>query len=49
MISRESPRGVVDNVLEFNIVVGGFELNLLKYVHFYINALGKGMNPLWVK
>ena len=39
-------RSIVANVLEFNIVISEFELQLRYYVHFGTNALGKGMNPL---
>ena len=34
------------NVLECDIVVSKFELQLHYYVHFRTNTFGKGMNPL---
>ena len=39
-------RGVVVNVLDFDIVVSEFEIPLRYYVHFWTNTLEKGMNPL---
>ena len=37
-----NPRGVVSNVLKYDIVVSEFELQMWYYVHFR----RKGMNPL---
>ena len=42
----ESPRGVVTNVLPYDIVVREFEIQSRYYVHFWTNTLGKGMNPI---
>ena len=41
-----SRHDVVVNVLIFDTVVSEFELHSFYYVHFQINTLGKGMNPL---
>ena len=41
---EKSLRGLVANVLDFDIVVSVFELQLLNYVHFLTNTLGKGMD-----
>ena len=41
-----SLRGVVANVLDYEIVVGEFELHLRDYVYFQTNTLEKSMNPL---
>ena len=38
------PCGVVVNVLDFDTVVNKFELQSRYKVHFWTNALGKGMN-----
>ena len=40
------PRGVMVKALDCGIVESEFELQLLYYVHFWTNTLGKGMNPL---
>ena len=32
-------------MLDYNIVVSEFELQLCYYIHFWTNTLGKGMNP----
>ena len=32
--------------MDCGIVVSEFELQLRYYVHFWVNILGKGMNPL---
>ena len=49
----EIPRGKLDYVLDYYIVVGEFKLQLRYYVHFRTYTLRKGMNPLipqlWVK
>ena len=45
-VQGESPRGVVVNVLDCDIVVSKFEIQSWYYVHFQTNAFGKGMNPL---
>ena len=38
--------GVMVNVIDCGIVVNEFEFQSRYYVHFRINTLGKGMNPL---
>ena len=38
--------GVVVNVLDYVIVVSEYKLQLCYYIHFWLNALGKDMNPL---
>ena len=43
---ESSPRGVVANELDCDIVVSEFEIQLHHYVHFQTNAQEKGMNPL---
>ena len=37
--------GVLANVLDCNIVVSEFELQLCNIIHFWTNTLEKGMNP----
>ena len=45
--SQDTPTcGVMIYAMYCGIVVIGFELELRYYVHFQINALGKGMDPL---
>ena len=39
---------IVTNVLDCNNVVGKFKPQLLYYIHFQTNSLGKGMNPFIV-
>ena len=39
--------GVVVNVLDCDIVVSEFELQLRYYVQFWTNNLGKGMKPIY--
>ena len=46
-LSGRSPCGVVDNELDHNMVVSEFQLQLHYYIHFQINTLWKGMNPLF--
>ena len=41
-----SPRGLVANVLDDNIVVSEFEVQSYYYVHVQTNTLGKGINFL---
>ena len=41
-----SPRGVMVKAMDCGIVVREFELQSHYYVHFQVNTLGKGMNPL---
>ena len=41
-----SIRGVVANVVDYHIIVSGFELQSRYYVCFRTNTLDKGMNPL---
>ena len=38
--------GVMVNVLDCDLEVGEFELQLRFYVHFWTNTLGKDVNPL---
>ena len=40
------PRGVMVKAMDCGIVVREFVLQLLYYIHFWANTLGKGMNPL---
>ena len=42
---KGSSRFVVANVLDCDIVVSEFKLELRYYVHFRTNIPGKGMNP----
>ena len=48
-----SPRGVVANVLDCNIVINEFELQSCYYIDFRTNTLGKDINSLkgciWLK
>ena len=39
-------RGVMVKVMDYGIVVSEFVLQSRYYVHFRVNTLGKGMNPL---
>ena len=39
------PRCVVANVLDYDIILTGFVLQLRYYVHFRTNTFEKGMNP----
>ena len=41
-----SPRGVVANVLDCDIVVKDFEPSQCYYVHFRKKFLGKGIKPI---
>ena len=41
-----SSRGIVANMLNCNIVLSEFELQLCYYIHFQTNTLRKGMNSL---
>ncbi len=43
---RGCPRGVMVKAMDCGIVVSEFELQSCYYVHFRINTLGNGMNPL---
>ena len=40
------PRGVMVKAMNCEIVVSEFVLQSRYYVHFRVNTLGKGMNPL---
>ena len=40
------PRGVMVKAMACGIVVREFVLQSRYYVHFQVNTLGKGMNPL---
>ena len=48
-----TPRGVMANVLDYDIAVCEFELQTLWYIHVRSNPFGEDMNPdihkLWVK
>ena len=44
----ESLRSRVVNVLDCNIVVHEFEIQLRYYIHFWTNTHGKGIGPLVV-
>ena len=44
--SRGCPRGVMVKAMDCGIVVREFVLQSRYYVHFWVNTLGKGMNPL---
>ena len=52
-INGGSPRDVVANVLDSDIVVSEFELQSRHYIHFRTYTHAKGMNllfpPLWIK
>ena len=41
-----SPHGIVADVLDCDMVVHEFEIQLCCYIHFWTNTLGKDMNPL---
>ena len=43
---RETQRGILANVLDWDIVVSKFTLQSCYYVHFQPNALEKGMNAV---
>ena len=43
---NEIKRGVLANMLDYDIVVSEFELQSHCYIHFQTNTLGKGMNTL---
>ena len=43
---RGCSHGVMVKAMDSGIVVSEFVLQLLYYVHFQTNTLGKGMNPL---
>ena len=45
---------IMANMLDFNLIVSKFKLQLCYYIHFQTNTLGKGMNllipsQLWVE
>ena len=42
----KSLRGAVVIMLDCNLIVSEFELQISYYIHFWTNALGKGMNLL---
>ena len=46
LLFDESPCNVVANVLDCDIVINKFELQSRYYVHFRINTLRKGTNPI---
>ena len=41
---RRRPRGVVANVLDYDIIVSEFKLHSRDYIHFWANTLGEGRN-----
>ena len=41
-----SPNDVMEKVLDCDLKVSEFELQSHYYIHFQMNILGKGMNPL---
>ena len=43
---RGCPRGVMVKAMDCGIVVSEFVFQSHYYVHFRVNTLGKGMNPL---
>ena len=45
-MGEQNLRGVVANVLDCDVTVSEFELQLHYYVHFRTNILRKSMNPL---
>ena len=45
-VQWEYPRGVMVKAMDCGIVVSEFVLQSHYYVHFRVNTLGKGMNPL---
>ena len=45
-MSKESPRGVIDKVLDYDLEVSEFEFESFYKVHFRTNTPGKGMNTL---
>ena len=44
--TRRCPRGVMVKAMDSGILVSEFVLQSRYYVHFRVNTLGKGMNPL---
>ena len=42
----QSSSGIMVNMVDYNILVSEFELKLCCYVHFFTNAVGKGVNVL---
>ena len=45
-VLRGCPRGVMVKAMDCGIVVSEFVLQSRYYVHFRVNTLGKGVNPL---
>ena len=45
-IYKGCPRGVMVKAMDCGIVVREFVLQSRYYVHFRVNTIGKGMNPL---
>ena len=43
---RRETRGVVANLLDYDIIVSKFELQSSQYIHFRTNTLGSILNPL---
>ena len=46
LVLKETWAGVVVDLLDCNIVINRFELQLRSYIHFQTNTLGNGMNFL---
>ena len=46
IVSSGDPCGVVANVVDCEIIVIEFELQLRYYLHFPINSFGKNMNSI---
>ena len=44
-MNRDSPSGVVANILDCDITVNEFELQSCYCIHFWTNTYGKYMNP----
>ena len=47
--ARGNPRGVVANVVVYDILVTEFELQSRYYAHFWTNALGKRYKPIIIR
>ena len=45
-MDEERPHGIVVKVLDCDIVVREFELELRYYFHFRTNTIGKGIKPV---
>ena len=47
IIGVETFHGIVTNMLNCDLVVNAFDLQLCYYIYFQANTLGKGMNFQW--